>query len=214
MSIRTDRTDEELLAAFRDGDRHAFDELVSRYSRRVWAIGYRYFGNAEDAEDAAQDAFVALLRRGSTFTGASSFSTWMFRVATNACNDLARKRARRPRRDGSDVELLGEHSGADRTAALVTGVEEQLAQVTLGPELVAALRTLDPDSCEAVVLHDVYGVPYAEIAERSGVAVGTVKSRIHRGHSKLAEVLRARSSGSEADAGEPSPPPRPPTSSP
>jgi RNA polymerase sigma-70 factor (ECF subfamily) len=210
-----ERSDEELLAAFcDDGDRAAFDELVRRYSRRVWAICYRYFGNAEDAEDAAQDAFVALLRRGSTFNGASSFSTWMFRVATNACNDLARKRARRPQRDGTDVERLVEHSGADRTAALVSGVEEQLSQVTLGPELVAALRTLDPDSCEAVVLHDVYGLPYAEIAERSGVAVGTVKSRIHRGHAKLAEVLRSRSGGSETDAGEPSGPPRPPTSSP
>lgn len=214
MSLATDRTDEELLAAFCDGDRAAFDELVSRYSRRVWAICYRYFGNATDAEDAAQDAFVALLRRGSTFTGASSFSTWMFRVATNACNDLARKRARRPQRDGTDVERLGEGAGGDRAATVVAGVEEQLASVTLGPELAEALRELDPDSREAVVLHDVYGVPYAEIASRSGVAVGTVKSRIHRGHAKLADALRAARAGGPGAEGEPSSPPRPPTPSP
>jgi RNA polymerase sigma factor (sigma-70 family) len=112
-------SDEALLAAFVAGEDRAFDALVGRYERRVYAICYRYFGNAADAEDALQDAFVALLRRGSTFTGASSFSTWMYRVATNACNDLARKRARRPQRDDTDVAEL-----ADGTA--VAGIEDQL----------------------------------------------------------------------------------------
>jgi RNA polymerase sigma-70 factor, ECF subfamily len=202
--VTAERSDEELLAAFQAGDDRAFDALVSRYERRVWAICYRYFGNAADAEDAAQDAFVALLRRGSTFTGQSSFSTWMFRVATNACNDLARKRARRPQRDGTDVERLPE--GDPRLH--VQGADAQLDGTRIGPELQAALQVLDPASREAVVLHDVYGVPYADIAERSGVAVGTVKSRINRAHARLVEALRA------GDAGEPATPSRPPTTRP
>jgi RNA polymerase sigma-70 factor (ECF subfamily) len=195
-------SDEALLAAFLAGDGHAFDTLVTRYERRVYAICHRYFRNAADAEDAMQDAFVALLRRGGTFAGTSSFSTWMYRVATNACNDLARKRRRRPQRDDTDVEALGD----ERASA--PGVEDALAASSLGPELVAALRTLEPEHREAVVLHDVYGLGYAEIAERSGAAVGTVKSRIHRAHSRLASTLTA---AGDPPPGEPSPPARPPT---
>src|SRR5918992_2999378 len=89
-------SDEVLVKAFVAGDESAFDTLVQRHSRRVYAICLRYFGNPGDAEDAAQEAFLALYRRASTFSGAAPFSTWMYRVATNACNDLARKRARRP----------------------------------------------------------------------------------------------------------------------
>jgi RNA polymerase sigma-70 factor, ECF subfamily len=193
--------DEALLAAFLDGEDHAFDALVTRYERRVYAICYRYFRDPAEAEDAMQEAFVALLRRGRTFTGASTFSTWMYRVATNACNDLARKRARRPQRDGTDVAVLAD-------ARAVAGVEDEVAAASLGPELLAALRELEPDHREAVVLHDVYGLGYAEIAERSGVPVGTVKSRIHRGHARLAAALTA---SPPAPPGEPSPSSRPPT---
>jgi RNA polymerase sigma-70 factor, ECF subfamily len=191
-------SDEDLVAAFLAGDGGAFDALVTRYERRVYAICYRYFGDATDAEDAMQEAFVALLRRGSTFTGASSFSTWMYRVATNACNDIARKRARRPQRHGADVGDLPDGGGA------VAGVDDQLAADSLGPDLLAALRTLDEATREAIVLHDVYGLGYAEIADRSEVAVGTVKSRIHRGHARLAEALRRPMT-------EPSSPSAPPT---
>jgi RNA polymerase sigma-70 factor, ECF subfamily len=191
-------TDEMLVTAFVNGDERAFDQLVQRYERRVYAICYRYFGNAEDAEDAAQDAFVALLRRAGTFSGASTFATWMFRVATNACNDLARKRARRPQRTDTDI---AEH---DARAGSAPSAEEALGARGLPDDLVEALRALDEATREAVVLHDVYHVPYAEIADRAGVAVGTVKSRIHRGHARLAALLGSA-------VAEPSGPERPPT---
>jgi RNA polymerase sigma-70 factor, ECF subfamily len=161
------------------GDDAAFDTLVRRYRRRVFGICMQYFGDARDAEDATQDAFIALLRRASTFAGTAAFSTWMYRVATNACNDLARKRARRPRSAGDDTEQLAD------TAAL----DDVLANRELGVELERALAGLDPIYREAVVLHDVIGLPQAEIAGRTGVAVGTVKSRIHRGHAQLAAAL-------------------------
>lgn len=139
----------------------------------------QYFGDARDAEDATQDAFVALLRRASTFAGTAAFSTWMYRVATNACNDLARKRARRPRSAGDGTDQLAD----------VVDLDDVLANRELGVELETALSGLDPIYREAVVLHDVIGLPQAEIAQRTGVAVGTVKSRIHRGHAQLAAAL-------------------------
>lgn len=175
-----EHTDEELVAAWVGGDRAAFDELVRRYRRRVYGICFRYFGDASDAEDAAQDAFVALLRRAHTFQGTSSFSTWMYRVAVNACNDLARKRGRRPQRSDADVSTL-----ADDLAS----PDDMMSRRELGMVLEKALAQLDPETRAAIVLHDVQGVPYQDIAERLGMAVGTVKSRIHRGHSRLAGLL-------------------------
>jgi RNA polymerase sigma-70 factor, ECF subfamily len=174
-------TDEDLVAGWVGGDRSAFDELVRRYERRVYAICYRYFGNASDAEDAAQDAFIALLRRAGTFTGASSFSTWMYRVATNACNDLARKRARRPQPAAGGMERLAETASPD----------DALAARELGLELADALAQLEAEQREAVVLHDIVGLTHAEIAARQGVAVGTAKSRVHRAHGRLADLLLA-----------------------
>lgn len=179
MSV-DEQTDEALVTAWVGGDRAAFDELVRRYRRRVYGICFRYFGDAADAEDAAQDAFVAVLRRAHTFQGTSSFSTWMYRVAVNACNDLARKRGRRPRRSDADVSTL-----ADELAS----PDDLMGRRELSMVLEKALAQLDADTRAAIVLHDVQGVPYQDIAERLGMAVGTVKSRIHRGHSRLAVLL-------------------------
>lgn len=182
-------TDEQLVAAYVAGDRGALHELVGRYERRVYGICYRYFGNAADAEDAAQEAFVALLRRAETFTGAARFSTWMYRVAVNACNDLSRKRARRPQSAGEDISEMAERL-PDPTDAL--GARE------LSLELGEGLSLLDEQTRTAIVLHDVQGFGYADVAERLGLPVGTVKSRIHRGHARLAAALGHLHAGAAA----------------
>ncbi|HVM00719.1 MAG TPA: RNA polymerase sigma factor [Egibacteraceae bacterium] len=213
------RSDDELVAAWVEGERRAFDALVDRYERRVYGICYRYFGNASDAEDAMQETFVAVLRRGGTYSGTAAFSTWLYRVATNACNDLARKRSRRPR----TVPLVGGSRDGDAPDGHdprvdLPAVEDLLANRELGLELAAALRGIDAEHREAVVLHDVYGVPYHEIAARCGVAVGTVKSRIHRAHARLAAALShlddTSRGGSPPPPGEPSTRAQPPTSTP
>lgn len=180
-----ERSDEELLAAFVAGDQGAFDQLVDRHARRVYAICLRYFGNPTDAEDAAQEAFLTLYRRAGTFTGAARFSTWMYRVATNACNDLARKRARRPMAP-SGVRAADQ---GDVAGLVPDPAADLLANRELGMELEAALAALEPEYREPILLHDVGGFRYADIAERTGVPVGTVKSRIHRGHARLAAAL-------------------------
>ncbi|MEX2621998.1 MAG: RNA polymerase sigma factor [Egibacteraceae bacterium] len=208
-------SDEALVAAFVGGDPAGFDALVARHRRRVYGICYRYFGNAADAEDALQDTFVALLRRADTFGGTAAFSTWLYRVATNACNDLARKRSRRPKTVPLGPESRDDGPPGQAPALDEPAVEDVLATRELGAELVAALRTLEPAQREAVVLHDVYGVPYHEIAARWDVAVGTVKSRIHRAHGRLAAALAASDeAGGRGTPGEPSAPARPPTSTP
>ena len=200
-------TDEALVAAFVAGDLAAFDALTDRHARRVYAICYRYFQDPHDAEDAAQEAFVTLYRRAETFSAASAFSTWMYRVTMNTCNDIARKRSRRPQ----TVPLGNERGDAasDRSGVMAAGdrgAEDLLASAELAQELREALKALDGDQREAVVLHDVYGLAYADIATRTGVAVGTVKSRVHRGHARLTEILRHL-----RDPSEPSVPSGPPT---
>jgi RNA polymerase sigma-70 factor (ECF subfamily) len=194
-------SDEALVAEYVDGNSDAFDELVRRHSRRVYGICLRYFGNAADAEDAAQETFVAVLRRATTFNGASAFSTWLYRVATNACNDIARKRARRPRNAGTDVAQLVD----------LADPHDLLANRELRLELRTALQSLEPEHRDAVVLHDVGGLAYVDIAGRLGVPVGTVKSRIHRGHARLALALTHLREASGDPAAEPSGAAAPPT---
>ena len=194
-AIEDPRSDEQLVTAFTNGDERAFAELLTRYQRRVYGICYRYFGDPTDAEDAAQNAFLTLYRRAETFNGASKFSTWMYRVTTNACNDLARKRSRRPRKADAVVDDLP-----------LADPRDEIAQVDLDLDLRQALLQLEPDQRYAVVEHTVKGRPHAEIAEEVGVAVGTIKSRVHRGHAKLAKVLSERE-GTRAEPSGRAPPP-------
>ncbi len=171
-------SDEALLAAFVDhGDERAFATLVERHERRVYGICYRYFGDATDAEDAAQEVFLTLYRRAATFRGGAKLSTWLYRVAVNACNDLARKRGRRPRKADADV------------TELPLAAPDELAHHEVRMELREALAQLEPEYRTAVVAHTLQGWPYADIAAAEGVAVGTIKSRVHRGHAKLAAIL-------------------------
>jgi RNA polymerase sigma-70 factor, ECF subfamily len=186
-----DISDEDLLAAFVAGDGSAFAALVERYERRVLGICLRYFRDPADAEDAAQEAFVALYRRAGTFRGGAALSTWMYRVTTNACNDLARRRSRRPQaadQAAPDLELADPR--------------DEVGEHLLRMELREALDALDPAHRRAVVGHTVEGRPYHELAEAEGVAVGTMKSRVHRGLGRLAAILAAR------DAEVPAPPGR------
>jgi RNA polymerase sigma-70 factor (ECF subfamily) len=176
--------DRALLARAADGDDRAFDVLIDRYAKRVYAICWRYFGSSEEAEDAAQGAFLALYRGLAGFRGQAAFSTWLYRVTTNACHDLARRSARQPRTMSLDEQRSpGAQEPHDETAL------DRLAATELQSDLRAALSQLEVGQRQAVVLRDVVGASYAEIAAAQGVAIGTAKSRVHRGHARLAELL-------------------------
>ncbi len=180
------RSDEDLLAAYVDGgsDREAaFHELVSRYERRVYAISYRYFGNHADAQDATQDVFLTVARRGGTFRGDSKLSTWLYRVAVNACNDIARKRRRRPQSPVEDIVGVAEAAGVeDHDPDPQTLRETEM-------EVHRALAELDEISRTLVVLVAIEGFTYQETAGIVDMPIGTVKSRVHRAKAQLADLL-------------------------
>jgi RNA polymerase sigma-70 factor (ECF subfamily) len=177
--------DRELVERWRRGEREAFVGLVRRHQRRVFGLLLRMLGDRQEAEDATQDAFLNLHRHGHRFRSESRFSTFVYRVAVNAA--LNRRRSLGRRRTHTDaygeareMELSGSGAAADPEQALARG---QLRE-RLGRELQAL-----PESLRApVVLYDVEGLSYGEIAEVLEVAEGTVKSRIHRAR----QALRAR----------------------
>lgn len=186
------RSDEDVLAAYTGGPhpQEAFTELVDRYERRIYGICYRYFGDHSDAEDATQDTFLTLARRAETFRGDAKLSTWIYRVAVNACNDRARKRARRPQTPVEDLtELAGEDSHA----------QEALEGRELAMAVQGALNQLDELSRTLMILIAIEGQGYREVAEALDLPVGTVKSRVHRARAQLAELLGDRDTADPPD---------------
>ena len=171
-------SDESLLAAHLKGDPRAFGELVSRHERRIYGLCLRILGNREDAEDATQEAFLAALRKASTFRQAAAFTTWLYRVAVNAATDQARRRgrARLTPLDPEDAGLAA--PGDDLGEAVASAVAIQ-----------TALTHVPEEFRVAVVLCDLYRVPYADAAQIMEVPVGTVKSRVYRGRLALAQQL-------------------------
>jgi RNA polymerase sigma-70 factor, ECF subfamily len=171
-------SDDDLVQRFvADGEERAFAELMRRHENRVFAMAFRITGDRADALDAAQEAFISFFRRASSFRGESALSTWLYRIAMNAAYDVVRKRrpTPEPRQD-----LLEAPPDA------VTGMEDEVA---MRSDITGALALLSPEYRYAVVMHDLGGLPYEEIATITEVSLGTVKSRISRGRRRLAELL-------------------------
>jgi RNA polymerase sigma-70 factor (ECF subfamily) len=176
------------VAAAQVGDRDALETLLRRHHDRLWALCRRLTGNHADAEDALQDALIAIARGISRYDGRAAFTTWSYRVATNACLDELRRRRRRPIPDAPGI--LGAPSpdgpggalSAPPAPAAVEAVADRL-------DIDAALALLPQDFRAAVVLRDLCDLDYAEIARVLGIPAGTVRSRIARGRSQLADLL-------------------------
>lgn len=173
------KSDEELVSAFvASGDAQALEVLLARHESFVFGLAYRILGNRADALDATQDVFLTVFRRARSFRHRSAFKTWLYRLTTNACYDLGRRRARAP----VPVEALPESAGNNSDPELRMDVER-------------ALHSLPTDQRAPVVLRDLYGLSYEEIARVTGTRVGTVKSRIARGRAALARVLEPAGHG-------------------
>jgi RNA polymerase sigma-70 factor, ECF subfamily len=171
------REDAELAARAARGDRAALEELLERHADRVHAVCRRVIANPDDALDAAQEAMIAIARGITRFDGRSAFTTWLYRVATNAALDEARRRKRRP----DPVEAAG-----DDVASVAPAVESTVSDRV---DVDAALSTLPLEFRVAVVLRDLCDLDYAEIGRVLDVPPGTVRSRIARGRAMLANVL-------------------------
>jgi len=177
--------DRALVAQAQGGDRAALDELLREHYDRIYAICRRIAGNDADAADATQEALMAIVRGLPKFDNRAAFSTWSFRVATNACLDELRRRKRRP-----TPALVDEHDGwADQHDERHEPAFDE--QLVTRDELSTALEQLPKEFRAPVVLRDVGGLDYAEIAETLGIPAGTVRSRIARGRAKLAELMKS-----------------------
>jgi RNA polymerase sigma-70 factor (ECF subfamily) len=181
------------VAAAQDGDRGALDTLLRRHHDRLFALCRRVTGNDADAADACQEALIAIVRSLGGFDGRSAFSTWSYRVATNACLDELRRRRRRPepglpddRADSGDGRPSGQVADA--------GGGDPFADIDTRLAVDAALGGLPTEYRVALVLRDLCGLAYGEIAEVLGVPIGTVRSRIARGRHALIPHLDAEES--------------------
>ncbi|MBU6314882.1 MAG: sigma-70 family RNA polymerase sigma factor [Acidobacteria bacterium] len=193
MEVHDERA---LVAAAQQGDRRAMETLLRAQHDRIHAVCRRITGNESDAADATQEALIAVVRGLPRFDGRSAFSTWVYRIATNASLDELRRRRRRPMSsihhdDQPDHEPVETGPGPDDSAL----GDRQLLE--------AALRKLPEEFRVPVVLRDVADLDYAEIAETLGVPVGTVKSRIARGRGMLAEQLGNHFDRGRRPTGEP-----------
>ena len=179
--MRNDLDDARLTKAAQAGDRRALEELLRRHQDQIYAICRRLAGNDADGQDATQEALSAIVRGLPRFGGKAKFSTWAYRVATNAALDELRRRSRRPVPSAADRD--------DGPAAASTA--DDPASVAVRLDLDAALAQLPEEFRAPVVLRDMAGCDYAEIGKILRIPPGTVRSRIARGRARLAGLMSA-----------------------
>jgi RNA polymerase sigma-70 factor (ECF subfamily) len=186
MTDALEPTDEHLVSLSKDGNLHAFNSLVERYQGAVFNLCLRLIGEKGAAEDATQEAFLSAYKSMARFDG-GSFRSWLFRIAANESKDELRRRGRRP------AESLHSRFEDDDTPFDVTDTTETapeyLERMAVGEAIGGALLALPFEQREAILLSDLHGYHYEEIAQMTGSNVGTVKSRIHRGRERLKVLL-------------------------
>jgi RNA polymerase sigma-70 factor (ECF subfamily) len=187
--------DQELVAGLQRGDAAAYRELVRQYEHRVFTIAYRMLGNRHEAEDVAQDVFVSLIRSIQSFRGESLFSTWLFRVAVNHVKNHIKylRRRRQQLKVAWDAhpgwEPQAANDGHFPTVGRIDRPDDETSARELAAKALEALGEIDEEFREALVLREIEGLSYDQIAEITGVPEGTVKSRIHRARAALHRIV-------------------------
>jgi RNA polymerase sigma-70 factor, ECF subfamily len=180
-----------LIAAAQRGSLPAFNQLILHYQSLAYNVAYRLLGDTDSAADATQDGFIKAFRKLDQYRG-GSFKAWMLRIITNTCYDTLRARKRRPT---SSLEPEDEDSDAEHDGRLQDTAERPDAYVLrqeLAGAIQQAIELLPPDQRTALVLADIEGLDYQEIAEVTNSALGTVKSRLSRARAKMRDVLLAQ----------------------
>lgn len=182
--------EEALIAAAQQGDTTAFNRLILQYQDMAYTVAYRIMSDPDAAADATQEAFISAHRGLPRFRG-GSFKAWLMRIVTNACYDELRRRKRRPQ---SSLEALyiDEPISSSSSSSPLEGPEEYVQRRELSQLLQAGIALLPDDQRVILVLSDVQGFSYQEIADVVGVARGTVKSRLHRARVRLRDYLQER----------------------
>jgi RNA polymerase sigma-70 factor (ECF subfamily) len=181
-------TDEELLARFVSGDYSAFDVIVGRYEERLLNFAYRFLNDQETAQDVVQETFLRVYRKRKEYKAIAHFSTWLFTIAGNLAKSELRRRKR--------WRFLSLDSGGDDDERPVDLPDERhlpddvVADRMTEARIQEAINALPPKYRQAVLLRDVEGMSYQEIAQIANCPVGTIKSRVNRARLKLQKKLR------------------------
>jgi len=177
-----------VINAVLDGDVNAYEYLVKAYEKNVYNLALRMVGNSEDAYDMSQEAFIKAYNSLHSFRGDSKFSVWLYRIVSNVCLDYLRARNRKAtvslsveNDDGEDVEL----DIADEASSPQALLDRSLTRDAVR----RGLQALPPDHREILLLREIQGLSYEEIADTLELEVGTVKSRIFRARKKLCAFL-------------------------
>lgn len=181
-------TDQEMIARCKCGDREAFNELVEKYQKRVFNIAYGMLSDYEDAGDAAQEVFLKVYRSIASFKGQSSFTTWLYRICSNVCTDMLRKRQRR----GYTISINGEDDDGNMVTELPSEepTPEESVELNERQRLVReAIADLNREYREIIVYSDIQQLSYDEISKILKCPTGTVKSRLNRARSALKKKL-------------------------
>ena len=180
-----------LIAAAQQGRVDAFNDLVLAYQHQVYNLAYRILSDPAAAADATQETFISAYRHIAEFRG-GSFKSYLLRIASNACYDELRRHKRRP---ATSFEDFGDgEMDEEANPVLVNGSagpEERTERAEMARAIQACIETLPADQRVTLVLSDVQGLSYEEIAETTKVALGTVKSRLARARGKLRDCLRS-----------------------
>ncbi len=189
------RLDERLIQNAQQGDLPSFNTLVTRHQRSVYNVCLRMLRDSALAEDAAQDTFIKAWTSIGTFRG-GLVRPWLLRIATNRCYDILRSQGRRPA-SSLDAELVESEPQWTSQTAIAEHPECHATRRELSAYLERALGELPDDQRLAIILSDVQGHSYDEIAQITQVAVGTVKSRIFRARARLRELVLAETNARE-----------------
>lgn len=192
--------EKRLIRGLKRKDEKAFSALVLRHQGQIFNVCYRMLGNAAEAEDIAQDVFVKAFIAIGSFRGDSAIGTWLYRIAVNLCKNRLKYLGRRSYNSTADISDVPERtyseSGTARTVGEPAARPDQVFEGNRAETRVQqALASLDEAFRELLVLRDIQGLTYAEVVHITGLAEGTVKSRLHRARAALRRAYDAQEGG-------------------
>lgn len=189
-----DGEDAALVKAFQAGDKSAFDTLVIHHKNKLFNVCYWILGDQQEANDAAQDIFIKAYRGLGTFRSQSTFFTWLYRIAVNTCKNRLNSAEYRQKKKMVRLDNPGSGDGAGPAMEIEDESQSPGGQLEKKERMVLLKRAIDSLPSEqktVVVLRDIQGLAYEEIAVVTGFNLGTVKSRLSRGRLGLKDMLRS-----------------------
>lgn len=190
-------SDLNLVKRIQNGDKSAFKDLVERYQNKLFSIAFGMVRQREDAMDLVQEAFLKAYRNLDKFEGTSAFYTWLYRITVNVCIDHIRKIKKRYEVDYDDQKLVDSKIVGENTllpSTLGINPDHNLRRKELLEQIDKALEKLSPNHRQAIILREIHGLSYDEIADVLDVSKGTVMSRLHHARKNLQTQLKAYAS--------------------